>query len=427
MGEDVNKTKNIMNERQSRIRQYPVGHKGPLIVNIRTSNDIPLESKKIHKFVFENFLHVLEIIQVNEHKLKIVFEERAKNVALQLKDGEISSMEVEAPPTKSAREEANELPKRNELTKNYRVYIPAKYVEINGVISVPKNESVEDFVKYGAGKFVNPYLDEIKILEAVRLMKKVDGSENASTSNQLEPTGIVVITFEGTVRPNTVNLNNWLIPVKEFRIKKMFCEKCKRYNHTEKFCNNKKVTIPNDIKCLQCKTSNHASGDLKCPKRIEMEKKAQKAARNERRKTVAEMLKDLDPQNVMPNELESDMIFPPLTGATRKRRANTKANQKSSTYASVVKSPERKKLNLSETLKAPPPGFINPIAKENELVEGIVDFIRSIINDMEIPPFAKGIVEKFFLPYVHKIVEKLTNSVMQKINATSQWMETPAE
>lgn len=307
------------------------------------------------------------------------------------------------------------------------MYIPAKYVEVNGVISVPKNETVDDFVKFGTGKFVNPLLEEIRILEAVRLMRKVENNENPSTSKQLEPTGIVVITFEGTVRPNTVNLNNWLIPVKEFRIKKMFCENCKRYNHTEKFCNNKKITLPQNIKCLQCKSDDHASGDLKCPKRKMLEKKAQKSARNERRQTVEEMLKSLDPENVMPNELESDAIYPPLSGISRKRRANLSSNQPSSSYASVVKSPEKKKINLSETPKTPPPGFINPNAQENEMAQGIVDFIRSIINDMEIPPFAKGIIDKFVLPYIHKIVEKLTNSVMQKFNVPAQWMETPAQ
>lgn len=107
MGEDVNKNKNNnnkMNERPNRIRQYPVGHKGPLIVNIRTSCDKPLESKKIHKYVFEKFQHVSEVIQVNEHKLKIVFEERAPEVTLQVKEGEISAMQTDTP-TKSAREE----------------------------------------------------------------------------------------------------------------------------------------------------------------------------------------------------------------------------------------------------------------------------------------------------------------------------------
>jgi hypothetical protein len=428
MGEDVNMKKPEMTERPNRIRQYPVGHSGPIIVNIRAMNN-QLESKKIHNIIFNKFQHVSEIVQVNEHKLKVIFKEKEnthKNV-LELRENEIAEMECGSQPLKSAREEANELPMLNELCEKYRVYIPAKYVECNGVISWPKNESVNEFVSFATGKFVNPHLEEIRILEAVRLMKKSESNENSNAINQLEPTGIVVITFEGTVRPNTVNMCNLLVPVKEYRIKKMFCEKCKRYNHTEKFCNNKELKMPENIKCIQCKSSEHVSGDLKCPKRKEMEKKAQKSARNERRKTVAEMLKDLDPQGTMPDELEDEVLVEPLMSAGRKRKNISKNSDKKSTYASVLKSPERKKKNLSETPQNTPPGFINPLAQENEIVVGIVDFIKTILNDMDMPPFAKGLVEKFVLPYINRIVTNITNSVMQKFNASPSWLNETTE
>lgn len=432
MGEEKKKKKEIVNndnpqsmsgvEEQYRVKQYPEGHKGPYIVNIRAINE-PLETKKIQKYVFEKFYHVERIEHVNEHKLRVIFKQRESTNTNVEKCGESSKA------LKSAREEANELPNANEWNKKFRVYISEKNVEVKGVIAWPVNEDISDFVKYGEGKFFDLRLKPVKVLEVVRLKRKV--IEN--NEEKLENTATVIVSFEGVVLPNKLNINGLLIPVREFRNKQMFCHNCKRYNHTEKMCNNKKVEIPVDagFKCIQCKSNEHESGDMKCPKRKQIEKKAIKSEKQVRKLTVAEMLRELDPSGTMPNESISSNSFPLLPGLSRKRQAEIKQAEREK-YSDVLKSPVKKKktTDLNAPSRKQPPGFKNPNinSDNNELAETIVEFLKSFLGEMEIPSFAKSLIEKFLFPFVHKFINKITNSVMQKMNDNElQWQHNSTQ
>jgi hypothetical protein len=202
------------NNKRVRLRQYPSDHEGPYAVNIRAINT-PLESKAIQKFVFENYQHVKEITHVNEHKMRVVFMNEREN--LLLVNGKPATT------TKSAREEANDLPRQEKWNKKFRVYISAKNVEIQGLIPYAKMQSVDDFPTIAEGKFRNPLLPRLKGLEAVRLMRKSDEDET-----KMEQTGFVIVTFEGLALPDYVNLEGMLCPVRLFHNRKMFCENCQR-------------------------------------------------------------------------------------------------------------------------------------------------------------------------------------------------------
>lgn len=408
-------------ERQTnRIRQYPVGHKGPYIVNIRAVNK-PLESKNIQKYVFQKYKHVREIIHMNEHKIKVVFEESVgKNPA---SENASSSSQTSSLLTikgdqiisgiKSALDEANDLPKSSVWNKKFRVYIAAKHVEVQGVISWPKNEEITDFVQFGEGKFNNPLIKSVKVIDAIRLKKKSGEASNET----LEDTGVVIVTFEGVLLPNKINVEGLLIPVRQFRSKQMYCAKCKRYNHTDKMCNNKQVEAPTDVKCVHCKSNEHDSGDSKCPKRKFLEKKTILTEKKMRKKTIAEMLKELDPEATMQNDSNVE-AFPLLPGVSRKRAAAQRDAEKLK-YSDVLKSPERKKKAPSDSSDTPP-GFINPNRIENSETASVADFVKSIIEGMDFPPFVKNLIIKFVTPFIQKLVEKFTNSCMQNLNIDSQ-------
>lgn len=404
MGENDVNMKSVSN----RIRQYPDTHKGPYIVNIR-AKESSLESKKIQKYIFENYQHVDKIEHVNEHKLRVTFCESAKQEKIVVNGEELIS-------DKNARHEANELPHCASFNEKYRVYIPEKYVEIKGVISWPKDENIDDFSEIGEGKFNNSALKEVKVLEAVRLMRK---SDEAASTPKLENTGLVIITFEGRALPNKFNLNGMLTHVREYRPKQMFCTNCQKYNHTHKMCNNKKVSPPPNIKCLQCQSNDHESGSVNCPRRKILQKKSLQHDRQVRKKTYAELLHELDPNHVMPNEPQSYQNFPPLVGTSRKREAEEKrkTRQLQQTY-SPSESPQRKK--VCTEAESTPPGFINPNLERSEMAEGIIDFVKSMVNDMGFSPFVHQILEKFVLPQVYKFIEKCTNSVMNKLDSTWQ-------
>lgn len=433
------------NMSDKRARKYFVGHKGPYIVNVRSVNK-PLESKKIQKFVFDKYKHVHEVKQVNQHKLRIVFQEKSSDsndVSTKVKqvaevsggNAEFSDLEMNDDEKKkcssddgqagtssahmrsrSAREEANDFPLCTEWNTQYRVYIPEKLVEVRGVISLPVGHDIQDLMNFGCGRFRNALIKEVTLLEANRIKKK-------NETGILEDTNAVVVTFEGLVLPNVCDYGNLLIPVREYKYKQMFCKKCQNYNHTESMCNNKKMDLPAEIKCFQCKTADHESGSVSCPKRKVMEKKIQEKDRQKRKETYAEMLKILDPNDTMPNEIPENVSFPPLNLPSRKRSAAQRKPQAEKQQHTPTQSPQRKRPANEETVRESPPGFRNPVVEDEELVESIVNFIKSLIMDLDIPPVFKQLINNYFTPYLHKIIKNLTDSVMQKICGMS-WQTT---
>lgn len=116
---------------------------------------------------------------------------------------------------------------------------------------------------------------KLKILEAHR-------NQYYSESNQLINKNSVRLTFEGAIVPNYVQLDNLRIRVLFYVPSVLYCKKCSKYGHTEKFCDRdyskcafcKKMhrtdsCTEKDIKCRDCNL-NHVTGDKLCTKRKEI-------------------------------------------------------------------------------------------------------------------------------------------------------------
>ncbi|EDS42956.1 conserved hypothetical protein [Culex quinquefasciatus] len=56
------------------------------------------------------------------------------------------------------REEANHLPQNPTFTPSYCVYVPCRYVEIDGIVDEPGLKPTE-LIKHGVGKFRNPRME----------------------------------------------------------------------------------------------------------------------------------------------------------------------------------------------------------------------------------------------------------------------------
>jgi len=374
--------------KKPRIRQYTKNNKGPFVVCIRTiDSNAALKPMKLTKLIYGTCKSIIEIRQVNAHKMRVTLSPR------KLSDDAYDE----------ARREANALP-MCEWNKKFKIYIPEKLVEVMGCIPWTTKESIDDFATDGEGKFKNDLIPSVKILDATRFMRKSD----EAASNSLVKTNVVRITFEGLVLPDYVNLYGLLIPVREFKRRQMFCVNCLNYNHTKTHCNNKARQAVSTA-CLHCQ-GDHPSGDKNCPRRKFIEKRDDDREKSLRKKTYAEMLQMYDPIAVMPGEPSVDCA-PLNLGTKRQRQQKSNSNEPASSREPDTPAP--KKIRNNSSLNETPPGFRKPNIIEKDEIHAFID---SIINDLELPPFIAQLINKFFVPIVHNIVKKFTNSFTQKMS-----------
>lgn len=382
-----------------RVRQYAADNNGPFVVHIR-SIKIPLESRRITKFIREKYQSNIVMRQVNEFKMRVEFSEKIDSATKQV---QVSK--------DKAREEANDLPTRAEW-KKYRVYIPEKDVEVIGCIKYSVSQDVEELIS-AEGKFKNPLLPPIKILEASRFFTKTN-EVNKDGAEKIQPTNDVRVTFSGLIIPDFINIDQLLIPVRKFHKKQMFCTACKRYNHTEKFCNNKKIDSTLSFSnCIHCKVDDHQTGDKSCPRRKQLEKKENSKIKKIHKKTFAEMLQQYDPEATMPGEKYREQHFPLQLGTKRQRKIEQTNYEIPSTSK---ESPYRKKArnDNSTTAHESPPGFRNPNQDEIEFEQQVDTFIRDFVNGMEVPPFVMRLIESFVIPTISRVIINFINSIKVK-------------
>ena len=376
-------------KKKFRTRQYSKENKGPFVVCIRAIDEkTPLKPMKLTKLIFGTCASEILIRQVNANKMRVTFSPKTPSD---------ESCDV-------ARREANALP-MCEWSSKYRIYIPEKLVEVMGCIAWPTRENIDEFITHGEGKFKNMLLPNVAVLDAMRFIKKIE----TPTETKLVQTNVVRITFSGLVLPEHVNIFGLLIPVREFKRRQMFCDNCLSYNHTKAHCNNKAKSQATNS-CLQCQ-GDHQSGDKNCPRRKFLEKRDNDREKNIQKKTYAEMLRQFDPESLMPGEMEEESV--PLNLGTRKERHLKRPSNETSTSNDFVS----KKFRVNTTPEETPPGFKNPNFIEEDT---ITSFINSLLNELELPPFITDLINKFIIPLVHKFVKNITNSFMQKISLLSQ-------
>ncbi|GAB0098325.1 hypothetical protein DMENIID0001_140440 [Sergentomyia squamirostris] len=266
----------------NRVRVYSANAKGPFHVFFRG-----IEGRAINAISLANTLHmkfksIVEIKKVFSDKVRVIFS----NVS-----------------------EANKCPFDIDLATRFRVYIQAKEVEVDGVVIMELDEP-EDLLPSGEGR-MNGSDVKIKILEVFRMNKKKVNlvpvtREGPSTEIAMEKKitwvagKAVRVTFQGSILPDYIILDNLKIQVLAYSQKIMHCENCLRYGHTKAFCGNKKrcakcglvhedgiaTCTANEYHCPNCKKAFPSVKHL-CEKRALIADKTLKSAKRKHNTSFA--------------------------------------------------------------------------------------------------------------------------------------------
>lgn len=400
----------------TRVRQYGSDNNGPFVVCVRTNNkNQPLESMAITRFVRSRFPKSnIEVRQVNRDKLMVTFS--PKTTADSARN--------------AARDEANTFPNCEEWCQKFGIYIPELMVETIGVINLSVKDDEKELlttVSGAFGRFENNRMPAVKILEAVRFTKSTDEAPNPPLAPNRTKLGTVRVTFDGLLLPEYIIMDGLRIPVRSFRRRKMFCDACKRYNHTSSHCVNKpREATAQDFKCNHCKSNDHEEGGKICPRRKILEKRENSLVNNVQKKTFAEMLQRLDPDATLPGEKEKEynQNFPLQLGTKRQRNMNQASTSKSASgQESPVKKYQRDKdgnrNSAREETNGPPPGFKlqNESSQEDD---DITKFLKTFVNDLGLPPFITQLIVKFVIPVVNNFISQITNSLLEKCSQLAQ-------
>lgn len=399
----------------SRSRAYPNGSDGPWVVYFQPKSK-PLNVVQISRDLTKRFSAVTEITKVRHNKLRVV----------------VSSLK-----------QANEIAVSPFFTLEYRVYIPARDVEIEGVVS-EESLTPEILEQQAVGRFKNPLLPPVKILEVQRL-----GSVSLSEGKKsFTPTDSFRVTFSGSALPHYVELGKLRLPVRLFVPRVMSCLNCKQLGHTASHCGSKArcskcgekheddactATAP---KCVYCNgTPPHALSS--CPAYKQRGEKLQRSLKERSRKSFADMLKKASPPTNATNpfalladdESDSDLAEDgaPYNFPRKRRRTRTQQvthlepqislhNSRSGGKKEATTPPGFRSTNCNQaspdlpgTSKTPDASFSRTEAPSSSGVglfsfENIVD---SIIKHLEISDPLKSIVLAV-LPAVKSILKQLT-------------------
>lgn len=327
-----------------RLRAYPNDSTGPWVVYFQPKKK-PLNVVQIADDLTKRFSAVTEITKVRHNKLRVV----------------VSNLK-----------QANEIAVSQFFTLEYRVYIPARDVEIEGVVTESSLNS-EILQKQAVGRFKNPLLPAAKILDVQQL-----GSVSLSEGKKsFTPTDSFRVTFSGSALPHYIELGKLRLPVRLFVPRVMNCQNCKQLGHTASHCGSKArcskcgdkhedgTCADTEPKCVFCKgTPPH---DLSsCPVYKQRGEKLERSLKERSRQSFAEMLKKATPTTINQNpfailsddESDSDLAeegtpfsFPESSSRKRRRiRSRKVADQES--QISLPKSRSGGKKDSST-----PPGF----------------------------------------------------------------------
>ena len=395
-----------MNEQ--RVRKYHERHKGPFEVLIRKENE-EIKFLKLCKYIKAQYKeNVILTKMINSEKMKVVCINK---------------------------ETANLIPCDQNLNKIYKVYIPEVRVEVLGTIKLATSED-EKLLMEAVGKWKNPALPEVKILDVYRFISKkfMETGEMGESEENLveEKSQIVKIVFPGSVLPDHIIYDSLLIPIREFKRAEMFCLRCKSYKHTQRYCNNKvrcscgatdhsesECSTKLTNKCLHCE-GDHITGDKNCPKRIVIKQKQEARGKIIKRKSFAEMLKEYVDEAKMPGEeLEAEYSGWNAKDSNRKlpqKRAFTTAKKQNTEeqFTSPVKKRNKTKENAYE---GPPPGFKKLNLSENSgESDPVKNFITDFINKLNINETWKQLIISLVVPVASQIVSVLKESIVSALS-----------
>lgn len=419
-----------------RTRLYSTEHKGPYFVYIRESKN-GLCHLKITKYLFANYKEdIIRVDQVNKHKLKVIFKSANK---------------------------ANELPfDDSEVLQPYRVYIPAEHVEIDGLVFLSPEDSPEDLLNSGVGKFDLVSFPDVKVIDVFRFQNKQKATAATGTkvsSNDKVPSSLVRVTFPGTVLPNKLAVDGLLLPIKPYSRQVMFCEHCLRTGHTAKYCvvkprcvkcganHESKVcdSTETNAKCHLCSLNHDLSDRKACPKIVAANLKFQSAAKKRAKLTYAEAVGEgaaAGPFSNNPFDILSTAKYDkefeaestqPLDGGRKRRKvvqnhakpsSRIQSKQEAGLKSGYQHNSGTKKSQQGESSKDHQPSL-----KTNTPSETISHFLKPIVINVisqteissELKSFILIAVNYFFdnlFPFCYSIIEKLLCNLLSTSNDT---------
>lgn len=133
-----------------------------------------------------------------------------------------------------SRDDANSLLESKLFCNSYRVYAPCDSCEINGII-YDEDLDCNDIVNFGSGKFKNKAIPPVKIFDCMRLSKLTFSDKKSSYMHS----NCIKITFEGSVLPDYVDIDNVIFQVRLYYPKIMHYDRCLLFGYTSQFCSNK--------------------------------------------------------------------------------------------------------------------------------------------------------------------------------------------
>ena len=191
--------------------------------------------------------------------------------------------------------QANQIVTDIRFCVEYRVWIPAHKVEIDGVVTEEGLTSHD--LSRAVGRFKNSKLPPVEILEC-RQMGNVTGE---GENKKFVPSASFRVTFSGSALPDYVELYKLRLPVRLYTPRVMSCTNCQQLGHTKTFCCNKskcsKCAGPHKdeacqkqaVKCLLCNGTPHKTRE--CPKVKERETKMKVTLKERSKKSFKEILK----------------------------------------------------------------------------------------------------------------------------------------
>lgn len=215
--------------RSTYVRQFHAGYTGILEVWVRSANNTKLPNISLQRALNNQFQSIASI-KPDREKLSVIFGDRA---------------------------EANTFV-RETILQGIVVSIPdSRRVDVCGAVRADDLEGLGNLgllTKNGAGLFGADGLPPCRILHAEQLV-------NA----QREATNTIKITFEGTLLPKFLGIDNLRIPVRLFWKQPMFCVKCQTHGHTEKLCRRPASCARCGYGHLTADCSNSAVNKTLCP------------------------------------------------------------------------------------------------------------------------------------------------------------------
>ncbi|EDS43491.1 conserved hypothetical protein [Culex quinquefasciatus] len=213
-------------QRASWLRKYPELASGPYAVLIR-QQDTPINLINLADTINRYYLSIKEISKQNRHTVKVLLTDRV---------------------------EANHLTQNPTFTSTYRVYVPCRNVEIDGIVDEQGLNST-DLLKHGVGKFKKTIVDSVHIIRCSQLAKY------SSEQNKYLPAQGLRVTFAGTILPDFIEYKHVLIPVRLFIPKPQLNNLIKKQQHPRN--NPKKINHTRVTSIIINKTvlprSNHSS------------------------------------------------------------------------------------------------------------------------------------------------------------------------